>query len=261
MGELATPDEREELVGWLTELDEHLRFINSKWAEKARLQSQYVRPLPMKSKWGFGVGMAVFGGAFLLLAIVDHASYSTLVGMLLVAIGIPALVAVGAVRAYNRVRLPRVNARIQAENDKREHYNTEVLGPAEAAVDTELHQAGQALVDAEVSRIYPKDYLYPEAIAYVLTVIKNHRANSVTEALNLYEEALHRQRVENAQQQMIQEQQHVQQLQILGTVANTLMHGATIGAIRDEGAATRASNAANAASIREQLRDGIRIRR
>ena len=58
----------------------------------------------------------------------------------------------------------------------------------------------------EISGWYPCDYCYIEAAEFFLNAVKNSRADSIKEAVNLYEETNHRQRLEENQQQMLQQQ-------------------------------------------------------
>lgn len=50
-----------------------------------------------------------------------------------------------------------------------------------------------------IAGIFPQDYLYEEAVGQCYQYIKNLRADSIKEALNLYEENLHRVRLERIQ--------------------------------------------------------------
>lgn len=55
--------------------------------------------------------------------------------------------------------------------------------------------------------ILPADYWYPMATEYIVKVVQTERANTVPEALTLFDEQLHRWTMENAQMAMLAEQQ------------------------------------------------------
>ena len=59
----------------------------------------------------------------------------------------------------------------------------------------------------------PPDYRYEEAIQCFYKYVKNSRANDIQQAMNLYEEEMHRLRIENAQLAMLREQQRQSSIQ------------------------------------------------
>lgn len=61
--------------------------------------------------------------------------------------------------------------------------------------------------------LLPPKYTYLEAIDFFIDVIVNLRADSMKEAVNLYEEHLHRQRMEAAQNKLAEQQAKMLQLQ------------------------------------------------
>ena len=61
--------------------------------------------------------------------------------------------------------------------------------------------------------LLPPKYIYLEAIDYFIDVVTNMRADTIKEAVNLYEEHLHRQRMEAAQNKLMEQQDKVLQLQ------------------------------------------------
>ena len=71
-----------------------------------------------------------------------------------------------------------------------------------------------------IQQIVPKDYLFPRPYAFerILSYFTNNRASNPKEALNLYEEELHRERMEYNQQQAL----YQQRLQTVGTYANVV---------------------------------------
>lgn len=66
---------------------------------------------------------------------------------------------------------------------------------------------------ASTLSLLPPKYTYLEAIDFFIDVIVNLRADSMKEAVNLYEEHLHRQRMEDAQNKLAEQQDKMLQLQ------------------------------------------------
>ena len=58
----------------------------------------------------------------------------------------------------------------------------------------------------QLVRYVPRDYQYSDAIQSFQNYLINQRAHTLTEAINLYEEELHRMRLENMQMEMLREQ-------------------------------------------------------
>lgn len=61
--------------------------------------------------------------------------------------------------------------------------------------------------------LLPPKYIYLAAIDYFIDVVTNMRADTIKEAVNLYEEHLHRQRMEAAQNKLNEQQDKILQLQ------------------------------------------------
>ena len=61
----------------------------------------------------------------------------------------------------------------------------------------------------DVISIIPEQYRYPLATNYIYEVLSNGRADSMKEALNLYEEQLHRWKMENQMQVMLKNQKSI----------------------------------------------------
>lgn len=80
----------------------------------------------------------------------------------------------------------------------------------------ELHAFRKELVQEKAAAtlsLLPPKYTYLEAIDFFIDVIVNLRADSIKEAVNLYEEHLHRQRMEAAQNKLADQQAKMLQLQ------------------------------------------------
>ncbi len=70
---------------------------------------------------------------------------------------------------------------------------------------TGVHTSNPMLL---IQQIVPEDYLFPRPYAFerILSYFKNNRASNPKEAINLYEEEMHRERVEYTQQQAFYQQ-------------------------------------------------------
>lgn len=82
---------------------------------------------------------------------------------------------------------------------------------------TGVHTSNPMLL---IQQIVPEDYLFPRPYAFerILSYFKNNRASNPKEAINLYEEELHRERVEHNQLNSL----YQQKLQTAGTYANVV---------------------------------------
>ncbi len=82
----------------------------------------------------------------------------------------------------------------------------------------------------EIVALLPPDYQYYIAANYIYSCFLNGRAFTMSEAINLYEEQVHRWKIENYQQQMVIIQQQQQ---------------ATMRAIKTNTAISAGANVAN----------------
>ena len=74
---------------------------------------------------------------------------------------------------------------------------------------------------AEVAPWYPMDYDNIDAVDFFLTAVRNHRASTVQEMVNLYETERHQRRMEQGQQQILNQQRIGNMLQL----GNLFMQG------------------------------------
>lgn len=108
-------------------------------------------------------------------------------------------------------------------------------------------KAVTADINAYCAGWWPISYTYIQAVNECLNLLSTYRASSVQECINLYEQIKHQQRLEaqnnqnlrlqmeinNAQQQIIQEQRVGNQVNTIGNIINAAGHAATAGAIRN----------------------------
>ena len=72
----------------------------------------------------------------------------------------------------------------------------------------------------DIVEIIPPDYRYPSAVESFYKYLNNNRANDMKEAVNLYEEEMHRLRMENIQLSIMEENQKQTYLQTQNALMN-----------------------------------------
>lgn len=97
--------------------------------------------------------------------------------------------------AYNRIL-----------KKKREKHNTEMRAKLEIAES--IYTEGSAILNSSINEInfIPADYRYPLAVNYFIQCFRDSRVETMNEALSMFDEQLHRWKMENSQQQMINQQ-------------------------------------------------------
>lgn len=255
---------REELVAWMNSVRGLLRFIDQRSQRKAEIANSYQSATPMKKNWGI-LAVVLWAVAFLVVlftvgSVVLDAIYGAVLGpfisqeqgeanqglMVVLMLALPVLVsvimAVLVVLFRNLVLVRRQHARAQIVNQRHDEHNTK-LRTEEREIDAELSHAGDELRE-NVLGVFPEKYLYDDAVAYCTELVASHRANSIIEAINLYETEMHRRRIEDMHAAQLAEAQHHSRLQALGNVINAAGHAATSSAVRSERQKNRATNAA-----------------
>lgn len=93
---------------------------------------------------------------------------------------------------------------IKKDNDNDDNQTSKVLiqnGQVYEQISAEIEQIANE--NREVINAIPRDYRYYDAVAFFENALANGRADSMKEAVNLYETHLHQMRLENANQQML----------------------------------------------------------
>ncbi|MFV0428593.1 MAG: hypothetical protein ACK5KO_04085 [Arachnia sp.] len=235
------------------ELDRRLADLRATLLRMAQLHAQredILRPhegryQPSAKKWRgamYWLWVAILTGALLLIAfaIVFRAYYAESLGtagppnpglpLLMLAPFPVALVLAGAVVAVHDARLPRVNRKRQSSNDEiRSEIESDVAAETEP-IDAELRQIGLS-IEPSMTGWFPRSYCYEDAVGFCLGVVRDHRAATVEQALNLYETTRHQQRLENLASAQLAEQRRVAHLTMVGNVINAAGHAATIAAV------------------------------
>lgn len=142
-----------------------------------------------------------------------------------------ALIAAWVIVALRNSRLASTNARRQRFNQAQAERNAPALRPHLAPIIEQREQVVLGLRES-VTGHFPPAYLHEEALVFVVNMFANHRANTITDAVNLYETELHRRRLENLAQAQLAEQQRATRVAQMNGVIAGVGHAATISAIR-----------------------------
>jgi hypothetical protein len=241
-------EEREELQ---LNLKEALSIINSLASIQQRLnmvRSQY-RNVSKKQKIGVIAkiirGFSIFFSLIIIISGIsgfsDMSPDSYNVGRVVLVVNF--IWAIGNVvvvylisHAINKSKNKSINV-----NNQRILQNNENLKIQEQAVLNELRDI-QIVYNKRLLNWYPQNYCYVSAAEFFYESVKNYRADSIKEAINLFENYMHQQRVEENQKQSIKQQK----LNNLLTAGNLVLQGAQLGAMNENNAAinrnTRAIN-------------------
>ena len=115
-------------------------------------------------------------------------------------------------RAQRNAAIDQSNAQVEANN--------QALAQNIEQTKQEIFAVQQRWA-AEVAPWYPMDYDNIAAVDFFLSAVRNHRATTVQEMVNLYETEMHQRRMEAGQQQMLNQQRIGNMLQI----GNLMMQG------------------------------------
>lgn len=269
------PQERQETVNWMGAILQNLNRQEALWNRRQFLTQQFQPMTPPKQPWGYGhvalaaLGIAIVAGLPLLVIVELIGSFPPLALLIrslpdpvrfvttsLIAILTPP--AAGTVagifirRHVNRKSIPQTNQRIAANNEVREAQNRQVAQQIEAT-DRELQQVRQQLGGIIAGR-FPERYLHIEAVGFCLRMIQDMRADTVGQAINLYEEQLRHNDQMAAQQRIVEETQQVRRQVMVGTVVNSAMQGAAMGLANNHAKQARANADGNTAVIVDAIK-------
>lgn len=204
---------REELLNGLGDAADLLRRFIDKNNQLPKIRSQY-RNTMSKLKWkNIRIGYIIFVVVFLYI-------YASNIGRFLPSYSfIPYIIIVVATYFILKVYYKTKNASIDKQNERIRTTN-ENTKMQEQQVVNEIQEIQQAYHD-RISYWYPSDYCSIDAAEFFYNVIKNYRADSMKEAINLYENTMHQRRLEANQKEgfaKIQRQQKIGNLLALGSV-------------------------------------------
>lgn len=133
-------------------------------------------------------------------------------------------------RARRNTAIEQRNAQIDASN--------QALAQRIEQTKREIFAAQQRWAK-EVAPWYPMDYDNIEAVDFFFAAVRNHRAATVQEMVNLYETEMHQRRIEAGQQQMLKQQRIGNMLQL----GNLFMQGQVLSQAQQINANTSSASA------------------
>lgn len=240
---------REELVAGLEHALGLMQKVVVLERQHADIRSQYART--MKSQRPLtgilGIGAAVLM-AFVLMVFISMTmiwniiaqifwlmldenlkAAKTLASLVIFGVSLPPAFVIKS--AINKAII-RKNEEIRLTNIKINEKN-ESLYAAEQETIRQIQNVREQYA-REILPWYPADYCSIEEAEFFLNAVRNYRADSIKEAVNLYEDTSHKMRMEQAQQQMLQKQDSmVRQMKLnnLLAIGNMAMQADTQNAI------------------------------
>lgn len=237
---------REELISGLQRTLGLMNNALSLQRKRAEIRAQYQGILPVKEPWSTGrrvltfLGLCLFPGWLIYSFLITlrlmfdmessqqmEMSFSWKPGLLITGILVFLLL-----RRRENKKVTKVNEQIRAQNEQAQAHNQPILMQEQAVIE-KIKQAQERLAQ-ELPVWYPRDYCCIDAAEFFLNAIQNHRADSIKEAVNLYETTQHQQRLEAAQQQMLENQQESirqQRFANMLSAANLVMQAGTQAAV------------------------------
>ena len=149
-----------------------------------------------KTDWK-NMNYGLFFIGFIILIPLMVAVDSTLKKMPFVSVLLKIAILVGAVMLYLKRK-----ARIKNKHEQTEaEINT--MMPQMESISQEIYRV--TTENQEKINLMPRDYRYYDAVAFFESALANGRADSMKEAINLYEETIHRQNMELNGRQMLEQ--------------------------------------------------------
>ena len=94
-------------------------------------------------------------------------------------------------KKYQKIKLARIGATAEIEQLNCQQHEL-------------LSKIDKLYGESLISGLYPQKYLFPDAIEYCYTLIDDMRADSIKEAINLYEDIMYKERLEKSQREVTQ---------------------------------------------------------
>lgn len=149
------------------------------------------------------------------------------------------------------VKHNRKNAdRLESNKESNRHVYVE-----EQAVKERISQASAEYY--KVESLLPNDYKYDKnALQFMANLLTNGRADSMKDAINLYEEEMHRKRMEAKQDELIRKQEEANRIAVANMIASNIAASEQTAAMNRQAAAAEA----NAAAMNRAANELSRIR-
>lgn len=195
--------ERDELVKGLNELLNVFQIITDKSADIQNTQSQIAElegerdnlglPLPI----GYKIAIGVIDFIYFFMAVAQDLNFVVMIILL--------LLAAVCLRYLFKV------ANEYIEKDKlenlRQSFTKEHIVPLQNALRSQKDEL-QAFLESDyavwANTALPERYLFPTCIRSIIDYVESRRADTLKEALNLYEEEIHRRKMETMQEQIVE---------------------------------------------------------
>ena len=196
--------ELKEIIPVMDRVDQYNQKLDGIWQRMEILKSQINEPYKAgfftNNKgwmWGLLGGMLVARIIFTpFLGIIEKSSILTLIFIVIVAAMIVVGIRISLKISKQRFEQKKEPCRQELERREQEYENIEQEMLAELAPHWQRIQA-----------VIPQDYIAPMFVRAAYGYLVNGRADSMKEAINLFEEEQHRWRMEQGQQQMYEQYQ------------------------------------------------------
>lgn len=250
---------KQDLIAGLEQAHNLMQRMVALQSKRANIRSQYTPLIAMKNPftlkkegrkiwgWVIQIGLWLFAGYFIYELVSSMARY--MLGVFLPQLNF--IFAIGCIPLYSFLRNRLVifqNKKISIKNAEiTEQNRNSPLYEAEIEVIQQIKNI-HAQYAREILTWYPNNYCSIDAVKFFIDAVRNFRADNIKEAINLYEDALHKGRMEYAQQQMLDNQAAMIELQQLGNmlaVGNMVMQAGTQNAINKNTQAIHEENKKN----------------
>ena len=204
---------REELLNGLNDAVSIIRQLSNIQNRLNQVRGQYKNLKPNKKIGKLLKGLFVLCVLSCVMMLLQMNIWGLITGIIQVAVGCIVV----------KFIYKKINEKIDADNQQIVAENEQIKAQ-EQAVLNDLQKV-QIAYRERVSYWYPDNYCTVDAVEFFHNAVKNYRADSLKEAINLYETALHQRRVENTQKQALQEQR-------FANMANLVMQSAALGEMK-----------------------------
>lgn len=204
---------REELLKGLNEAVSVIRQLSNIQTRLNQVRGQYKSLIPNKKMGKLAKIILII----LILNCIFNIFQFNIWGIILGAIEL------GAAYVIIQFIYKKMNEKIDADN-QRIAIENENIKAQEQAVLNDLQNV-QAAYRERVSDWYPDKYCSVDAVEFFYNAVKDYRADSIKEAVNLYETTLHQRRMEENQKQAIKQQK----LNNLLSAGSLVMQGMALG--------------------------------